>query len=160
MCVASRATGASLVNAPTECGGEQRLLGIVIVTHGGLADALLAATENILGPQRQMCAVGVADDDNLAEKRAHILAAARIVDDGSGVVIFTDLIGGTPSNLAIWARDRANAEVIAGVNLPMIVKLTSEREKIGLADAVEAAQEAGRKYLRVAVRPRALEAVK
>ncbi|MBY0422977.1 MAG: PTS sugar transporter subunit IIA [Parvularculaceae bacterium] len=126
------------------------MIGIVIVTHGGIADALLSAAEHVVGPQAQAVAVGIGADDDMEKKRAEILAAAKAVDDGGGVVILTDMFGGTPSNLAISVMDRARAEVIAGVNLPMLIKLAQIRTQKPLQAAVAAAHEAGRKYISVA----------
>lgn len=130
--------------------GSFGLIGIVIVSHGGLAEQMLAAAEHVVGPQEQAVAIGIGADDDMERRRAEILAAAKAVDDGSGVVILTDMFGGTPSNLAISVMDRARAEVIAGVNLPMLIKLAQVRAQKPLAAAVAAAHEAGRKYISVA----------
>ena len=126
------------------------MIGLVIVSHGGLAQELLAAAEHVVGPQDRAVAIGIGPDDDMEKRRAEILAAAKAVDDGAGVVILTDMFGGTPSNLAISVMDRAHAEVIAGVNLPMLIKLAQIRGAKPLQTAVAAAHEAGRKYISVA----------
>jgi mannose PTS system EIIA component len=135
--------------------GEERssttaIIGLVIVSHGGLARGFAAALEHIVGPQAQLEAISIAPDDDVETQRKAILAAARRVDTGAGVVLLTDMFGGTPSNLAISVLDEANVEVIAGVNLPMLVKLASVRGEMPLAKAVDLAKEAGRKYITVA----------
>lgn len=126
------------------------MIGVVVVTHGHLADEFVAAAEHVLGPQRQMRAVAIGPDDDMEARRNDILAAVRQVDDGSGVVILTDMFGGTPSNLAISVIPEGPIEVIAGVNLPMLIKLAVERSRLPLAAAALAAQDAGRHYIRVA----------
>jgi PTS system mannose-specific IIA component len=126
------------------------MIGLVLVTHGRLAAEFIAAMEHVVGPQERISAVCIEADDDIEQRRADIVAAVRSVDNGSGVVILTDMFGGTPSNLAISTMDQPRVEVIAGVNLPMLIKLASVRESESLADAVRAAQEAGRKYINVA----------
>jgi PTS system mannose-specific IIA component len=126
------------------------MIGVVIVTHGGLAHEFRAALEHVVGPQEQLETISIGPDDDLDERRADMLAALARVDNGNGVVVLTDMFGGTPSNLAISAMERANVEVIAGVNLPMLVKLASVRGECALEEAVNQAQEAGRKYISVA----------
>jgi PTS system mannose-specific IIA component len=126
------------------------MIGLVIVTHGGLAGEFRAALEHVVGPQTQMEAVSIGPDDDMELRRNEILAAIRRVDSGSGVVVLTDMFGGTPSNLAISVMDEAKVEVIAGVNLPMLVKLTSIRSEGDLVKAVDLAKDAGRKYINVA----------
>lgn len=126
------------------------MIGIVIVTHGRLAEDFVAATEHVVGPQQSIAAISIDADDDMEKRRADILAAAKSVDEGYGVVILTDMFGGTPSNLAISVMEKANAEVIAGVNLPMLIKLASIRLDKSLKEAVAAAHEAGRKYINVA----------
>ena len=133
------------------------MIGVVIVTHGRLAHEFRAALEHVVGPQEQLETVSIGPDDDLDERRADMLAALSRVDNGNGVVVLTDMFGGTPSNLAISAMERANVEVIAGVNLPMLVKLASVRNR-PIAEAVRMAQEAGRKYITVASRILAKEA--
>jgi mannose PTS system EIIA component len=126
------------------------MIGLVLVTHGRLALEFVAALEHVVGPQERVRAVCIDADDDIEARRAEIVSAIREVDDGSGVVVLTDMFGGTPSNLAISTMDRKGVEVIAGVNLPMLIKLASLRATEPLADAVTAAQEAGRKYINVA----------
>ncbi len=126
------------------------MIGIVIVTHGRLAEEFVAATEHVVGAQERIKAVCIGPDDDMEKRRADILTAAQEVDAGDGVVILTDMFGGTPSNLAISVMEKAKAEVIAGVNLPMLIKLASIRTEKDLADSVAAAHEAGRKYINVA----------
>ncbi|MGF1544020.1 MAG: PTS sugar transporter subunit IIA [Parvularculaceae bacterium] len=126
------------------------MIGIVVVTHGRLAQEFVAAAEHVVGPQENIAAVSIGADDDMEKRRADILKAASKVDAGDGVIILTDMFGGTPSNLAISVMEKAKAEVIAGVNLPLLIKLASIREEKSLADAVVAAHEAGRKYINVA----------
>lgn len=128
------------------------MIGLVLVTHGRLAAEFLAALEHVVGPQERTRAVCIGADDDIEARRAEIVVAIREVDDGSGVVVLTDMFGGTPSNLAISTMDRKGVEVIAGVNLPMLIKLASVRQAEPLGLAVVAAQEAGRKYINVASR--------
>ncbi len=126
------------------------MIGLVVVTHGRLAEEFILATEHVVGPQRNLRAVCIGPDDDMEQRRQDILAAAAAVDSGQGVIVLTDMFGGTPSNLAISIMDQAKVEVIAGVNLPMMIKLASVRGKCDLAAAVAAGQEAGRKYINVA----------
>ncbi len=126
------------------------MIGVVVVSHGRLADEFVAAAEHVLGPQDQMRAVAIGPNDNMEERRADIIDAVRTVDRGKGVIVLTDMFGGTPSNLAISVINQVKIEVIAGVNLPMLIKLAEVRDKLGLADAALAAQDAGRRYIRVA----------
>ncbi|MGB0697323.1 MAG: PTS sugar transporter subunit IIA [Rhodospirillaceae bacterium] len=128
------------------------MIGMVLVTHGRLADELIAATEHVVGPQDRIAAVCIGPDDDMERRREDILHCVEEVDAGDGVVLLTDMFGGTPSNLAISIMDKANIEVIAGVNLPMLIKLASIRDQQPLHDASIAAQEAGRKYINVASR--------
>lgn len=128
------------------------MIGIVLVTHGNLAVEFLSALEHIVGPQRTVMTVCIGADDDLEQRRAEVLESIAQVDEGAGVVLLTDMFGGTPCNLAISAMDQPQVEVIAGVNLPMLVRLASIRERMALADAVVSAQEAGRKYINVASR--------
>lgn len=128
------------------------LIGMVIVTHGRLAEEFVAALEHVVGTQSQVATVCIGPDDDMEQRRLEILDRVAKVDSGRGVVILTDMFGGTPSNLAISIMDRANVEVIAGINVPMLIKLASVRSVDPLARAVEQAQEAGRKYINVASR--------
>jgi len=126
------------------------MIGIVLVTHGRLAAEFLAALEHVVGPQEQVAAVCIGADDDMERRRKEIIERVDEVDTGEGVVLLTDMFGGTPSNLAISVLDSAKVEVIAGVNLPMLIKLATARRERPLAEAVEQAQEAGRKYINVA----------
>jgi len=126
------------------------MIGMVLVTHGRLAEEFIAATEHVVGPQSNVRAVCIGPDDDMKQRRQDILDAVAAVDDGAGVILLTDMFGGTPSNLAISVLDKSNVEVIAGMNLPMLIKLTSTRDSDDLAGAVASAQEAGRKYINVA----------
>lgn len=128
------------------------MIGMVLVTHGRLADELVAALEHVVGPQPNVATVCIGPDDDMEQRRSDILQSTSKVDDGAGVVLLTDMFGGTPSNLAISIMDKAKVEVIAGVNLPMLIKLASVRHHEALGDAVASAQEAGRKYINVASR--------
>ena len=126
------------------------MIGMVLVTHGNLAQEFISALEHVVGPQPRVKAVCIGPDDDMEKRREDILRSVAEVDDGDGVVLLTDMFGGTPSNLAISIMDNAKVEVIAGVNLPMLIKLASVRQGETLHDAVAAAQEAGRKYINVA----------
>jgi mannose PTS system EIIA component len=126
------------------------MIGMVLVTHGRLAAEFIAALEHVVGPQERVAAVCIGPDDDMEQRRQDILRSVAEVDDGSGVVLLTDMFGGTPSNLAISVMDRGKVEVVAGINLPMLIKLASLRQTEKLADAVRGAQEAGRKYINVA----------
>ncbi len=126
------------------------MIGMVLVTHGRLATELIAALEHVVGPQQSVAAVCIGPDDDMEKRRAEILQRASDVDDGAGTVVLTDMFGGTPSNLAISIMDKANVEVIAGVNLPMLIKLASVRGEEDLTTAVTSAQDAGRKYINIA----------
>jgi mannose PTS system EIIA component len=126
------------------------MIGMVLVTHGRLAVEFIAALEHVVGPQRNIAAVCIGPEDDMERRRQDILRAIAEVDAGRGVVLLTDMFGGTPSNLAISVMDKAKVEVIAGINLPMLIKLASLRQTETLTAAVRAAQEAGRKYINVA----------
>lgn len=126
------------------------MIGIVIITHGNLAREFRAALEHVVGPQHQIATISITPDDDMEERRDAILHAIGTVDSGDGVVLLTDMFGGTPSNLAISVMDGAHVEVIAGVNLPMLIKLARAREECSLGEAIEQAREAGRKYIHVA----------
>lgn len=126
------------------------MIGVVIVTHGKLAGEFRAALEHVVGPQEQVETISIGPDDDLDARRADMLAALGKVDSGEGVVVLTDMFGGSPSNLAISAMEQPKVEVIAGVNLPMLVKLASVRADCSLDEAISQVQEAGRKYISVA----------
>ena len=123
---------------------------MVLVTHGRLAEEFIAALEHVVGPQKNIVSGCIGPEDDMEEHRKKILANIDEVDDGSGVALMTDMFGGTPSNLAISIMGKADIEVVAGVNLPMLIKFASVRETESLADAVASAQDAGRKYINVA----------
>ena len=126
------------------------MIGMVLVTHGRLAEELVAALEHVVGAQPNVISVCIGPDDDMEQRRGEIMESAAQADEGDGVVLLTDMFGGTPSNLAISVMDQAKAEVIAGMNLPMLIKLASVRGEDDLVAAVALAQEAGRKYINVA----------
>ena len=126
------------------------MIGLVVVTHGHLADEFRSAVEHVVGPQERFETVSIGPDDDVEQRRQDMLDAITRADAGQGVVVLTDMFGGTPSNLAISVMESARVEVLAGVNLPMLIKLVSVRTDMQLADAVHAAGEAGRKYISVA----------
>ena len=127
------------------------MIGLVLVTHGHLAHEFVAAMEHVVGKQEAVAAICIGADDDMEARRADIAAAAGQVNDGHGVILLTDMFGGTPSNLAISLMGQGTpVEVIAGVNLPMLIRLATSRKGASVADAVAAAQEAGRKYISVA----------
>jgi PTS system mannose-specific IIA component len=124
------------------------MIGLVLVTHGRLAEELRHAMEHVVGPQRAVATVCIGPEDDIEGRRADIRDCMRSVDQGDGVVVLTDILGGTPSNLAMSLMDkRKDVEVIAGVNLPLLVKLAKVRGSEPLAEAVDHAQAAGRKYI-------------
>lgn len=126
------------------------MIGMVLVTHGRLADEFIAATEHVVGEQQNIRAICIGPDDDMEKRRDEIKAAVAEVDTGQGVVLLTDMFGGTPSNLAISMLEKGKVEVIAGINLPMLIKLASMRMSSSLEEAVEAAHDAGIKYINVA----------
>jgi PTS system mannose-specific IIA component len=126
------------------------MIGLVLVTHGRLAVEFRAALEHIVGPQSHLETIAIGPEDDMERRRQDILDAVKKVDDGAGVIVLTDMFGGTPSNLAISVMEPNGIEVVAGVNLPMLIKLASVRGEKPLAGAVADAQEAGRKYINVA----------
>src|SRR5215831_9130897 len=128
------------------------MIGLVIVTHGRLAVEFRAALEHVVGPQSQIEAITIGPDDNGEQCRKNIIEAVKRVDTGDGVAILTDMFGGTPSNLAISVVSRPKVEVLAGINLPMLVKLAKVRDECPLTEAVAAAQDSGRKYITIASR--------
>ncbi|RCL02433.1 MAG: mannose-specific IIA component [Candidatus Tokpelaia sp. JSC161] len=125
------------------------MIGVVLVTHGSLAKEFLYAVVHIVGPQEKFATVCIFADDDMEQRRNDIIKAVRLVDSGSGVIILTDMFGGTPSNLAISVLEEGRVEVLAGVNLPMLIKLASIRQSDSLIDALHAAQDAGRKYINI-----------
>jgi PTS system mannose-specific IIA component len=128
------------------------MIGIVLVTHGQLANAFLAALEHVVGQQDQIETISIGPDDDIEQRRRDIVTAIKHVDTGTGVAVLTDMFGGTPSNLAISVMNGANIEVVAGINLPMLIKLASVRDTASLDQAVVQAQDAGRKYIYIASR--------
>jgi PTS system mannose-specific IIA component len=126
------------------------MIGLVIVTHGRLAQEFVYAMEHVVGPQTNVAAICFGPDDDMERRRRDILKACDEVDCGEGVILLTDMFGGTPSNLAISVMEQTKAEVIAGLNLPMLIKLASLRGREGLQTCVAHAQAAGRKYISVA----------
>lgn len=128
------------------------MIGIVIVSHGRLANELLNAAEHVVGAMEQAEAIAIGPKDDPAACRKEILAAVKRVNNGDGAVLLTDMFGGTPSNLAISIMESAPVEVIAGVNLPMLVKLAQCRSRMGLKEAARTAEDAGHKYIRMASR--------
>jgi mannose PTS system EIIA component len=126
------------------------MIGVVIVAHGGLAGEFRAALEHVVGRQEGLEAFSIGPDDDVEVRRMELIEAVRRVDSGGGVVVLTDMFGGTPSNLAISVMGETGAEVLAGINLPMLIKLASVRGDAPLAEAVKAAKEAGRKYISIA----------
>ena len=129
---------------------EDEMIGLVLVTHGRLADELINALEHVVGSQKNIASVCIGPDDDMERRRSDILKSVEKENDGAGVVVLTDMFGGTPSNLAISIMDKVPIEVIAGVNLPMFVKLASIRKTLNLGEAVARAQEAGKKYINIA----------
>ncbi|MCX2724382.1 PTS sugar transporter subunit IIA [Roseibium salinum] len=126
------------------------MIGLVLVTHGRLAEEFKAALEHVVGPQEQVETISIGPDDDMEQRRQDILAAVEAANTGQGVVLLTDMFGGTPSNLAISVMDGKSVEVVAGVNLPMLIKLASVRHDRDLATAVDEARQAGQKYISVA----------
>ena len=126
------------------------MIGLVLVTHGRLAVEFRAALEHVVGAQAQIETISIDPEDDVEHRRRDIIDAVNGVDDGSGVILLTDMFGGTPSNLAISVMEAGKIEVIAGANLPMLIKLASVRGDKSLVDAVADAREAGRKYINVA----------
>ena len=126
------------------------MIGLVLVTHGYLAKEFVIAMEHVVGPQKAIETVCIGPEDDMEVRRADIAAAVEHVNDGSGVILLTDLFGGTPSNLAISLLKAGEIEVIAGINLPMLIRLESARKTMTVQTAVAAAREAGQKYISVA----------
>jgi PTS system mannose-specific IIA component len=128
------------------------MIGLVLVTHGRLADEFKAALEHVMGPQTQIETITIGAEDDADLCRSDIIEAVARVDSGDGVAILTDMFGGTPSNLGLTFLEAGRIEIITGVNLPMLVKLAKVREDYALPEAIAAAQEAGRKYVTIASR--------
>ena len=142
----------TLAGDPRKRDAYQHMIGVVIVAHGGLAGEFRAALEHVVGRQERLEDFSIGPEDDVEQRRVELIEAVRRVDGGRGVVVLTDMFGGTPSNLAISVMGETGAEVLAGINLPMLIKLASVRDEEPLADAVLHAQEAGRKYINVASR--------
>jgi len=126
------------------------MIGLVLVTHGHLATEFVIAMEHVVGPQKAIAAIGIGVRDDMEERRKEIADCIAKVDSGEGVIILTDLFGGTPSNLAISLMEKGKVEVIAGVNLPMLIRLDGVRKSMDVVSAIAAAKEAGKKYISVA----------
>ena len=126
------------------------MIGLVVVTHGRLAVELIAALEHVVGPQSAVRTICIGPDDDMEKRRKEILSSVEKVDSGKGVILLTDMFGGTPSNLAISIMDQTNVEIIAGVNMPMLIKLASNRKLGSLKKVAVEAQNAGRKYINIA----------
>lgn len=126
------------------------MIGLVLVTHGRLAEEFVVAMEHVVGSQERVATISIGPEDDMEGRRADIAAAIREVDTGRGVIVLTDLFGGTPSNLAISLMEAGKVEVIAGINLPMLIRLGGARKTMKVTEAVAAAREAGRKYITVA----------
>lgn len=126
------------------------MIGLILVTHGRLADQFVEAMEHVVGAQSGIATVCIGPHDDMEQRREEIAQAIEEVDVGNGVIILTDLFGGTPSNLAISLLDAGRVEVIAGINLPMLIRLAGARKSMDVHEAVEAAKEAGRNYITVA----------
>lgn len=126
------------------------MIGIVLVSHANIAKEMLDVVEHIVGPQNQIISISIYPKDDMEKKRIEILNSVKKVDSGNGVVVLTDMFGGTPSNLAISVMENEKIEVVAGVNLPMLIKMMSIREKTKLKELIKISQESGRKYINVA----------
>jgi PTS system mannose-specific IIA component len=128
------------------------MIGIVLVTHGKLAEEFRHAVEHVVGPQKFIETVSIGPEDDMDQRRQDIVDAVARADDGHGVIILTDMFGGTPSNLSISVMDSGKTEVIAGMNLPMLIKLAGVRSDNNMERALVEASDAGRKYINVASR--------
>ena len=126
------------------------MIGMILVTHGRLAEEFVKAMEHVVGRQDAVATVCIGPKDDVEQRRAEIADAIVAVDSGEGAVILTDLFGGTPSNLAISLMEEGKVEVIAGINLPMLIRLAGARDKMKIRDAVGAARDAGRNYITIA----------
>ncbi|MBR4106584.1 MAG: PTS sugar transporter subunit IIA [Alphaproteobacteria bacterium] len=126
------------------------MIGLVLVTHGNLAKEFVSAMQHVVGPQEQVETVCIGPDDDMEMRRGEILSKVNETNSGDGVILLTDMFGGTPSNLALSMMDRANVEILAGINLPMLIKIASLRKENNIKKTVEGAQEAGKKYINIA----------
>ncbi len=126
------------------------MIGLVLVTHGNLANEFISAMQHVVGKQEQVAAVCIGPEDDMEQRRVEIIKKVEEVNSGSGVVVLTDMFGGTPSNLAISIMDKAKVEILAGMNLPMLIKIATLRKEKDLKSTVEGAQDAGKKYINIA----------
>ena len=126
------------------------MIGVVIVSHSNIASEFVSVLEHIVGKQENMQAISIFPDDDVEKKRKEIIQAIKKVDQKKGVIVLTDMFGGTPSNLAISVMDEEKVEVVAGVNLPMLIKISSLRNKCKIKELIKISQESGRKYMKVA----------
>lgn len=126
------------------------MIGIVIVSHSNIASEFLSVLEHIVGKQENIEAISIFPNDDVEKKRGEIITAIKNVDQKKGVIVLTDMFGGTPSNLAISVMNEENVEVVAGVNLPMLIKISALREKCNMKELIKRSQESGRKYMNVA----------
>jgi PTS system mannose-specific IIA component len=126
------------------------MIGMVLVTHGNLAAEFVHAMQHVVGSQQAVATVCIGPNDDMEQRRTEIADAIRKVDSGAGAIVLTDLFGGTPSNLAISLMKSGSVEVIAGINLPMLIRLAKARESMPLQEAAQAARDAGRNYITIA----------
>ncbi len=126
------------------------MIGLVLVTHGNLAEEFKNALEHVVGPQDAVETICIGPEDDMDQRREDIVKAVKDADQGNGVIILTDMFGGTPSNLSISVMESGDIEVIAGINLPMLIKLARVREDNDMQKSLQEAQDAGRKYINVA----------
>ncbi|MXO74525.1 PTS fructose transporter subunit IIA [Altererythrobacter aerius] len=126
------------------------MIGLILVTHGRLAEEFVSAMEHVVGPQAAIATISIGPSDDMERRRREIAAAIAEVDSGDGAIILTDLFGGTPSNLAISLLDAGRVEVIAGINLPMLIRLAGARKSMTVTDSVKAARDAGKSYITIA----------
>jgi len=126
------------------------MIGVVLVSHANIAKEMLDVIQHIVGPQDKIKAISIFPEDDIEKKRLEILDSVKKVDSGKGVIVLTDMFGGTPSNLAISVMENEKIEVVAGVNLPMLIKMMSAREKKSIKELIKISQESGRKYINVA----------
>ncbi len=126
------------------------MIGLILVTHGRLAEEFVSAMEHVVGPQERIATIAIGPSDDMEKRRAEIASAIAEVDSGAGAIILTDLFGGTPSNLAISLLEAGKVEVIAGINLPMLIRLAGARKAMDVRAAVSAARDAGKSYITIA----------
>lgn len=125
------------------------MIGIVVVTHGKLAEELIRATVHVVGPQPAFRSISIEAEDDVDARREEIRQTVKNCDRGDGVIILTDMFGGTPSNLALSNMSPGRVDVVGGVNLPMLIHLVQIREELALPDAVRATCDAGQRYIRI-----------